>query len=262
MKKRPVITGILLIIVTAAVVFAGITIATKGSILGDLGIIRTRTQAFSIAFLKEIKELYTFNTVEYIYKAVFPHDYLPPGENKIQAVRRLQARKNITKDELTDAELQYLEAYDLSRDIGIDPWANEFVVLTVIVTGGFDLSNTVFENPESASPDELSKYFTVTEEHGDDKIVKSIYLNLPRPEITDIVIEDIDPEKYLYPDVKIDAREWKNLVLFTRNRVSEKVVNEGILERAETNGEQFLRIFLNQAGYDKIFFHSDRKTDD
>jgi hypothetical protein len=254
--------GILLVLLTAAAVFTGITIATKGSILGDLGLIRTRTQAFSVTFLKEIRELYTFNTVEYIYKTVFPHDYLPGGENQIQSIRRLQARQNSAKDDLTDTERQFLEAYTLSRNIGIDPWSNEFVVLTVIVTGGFDLSNTVFENPETASPEELSEYFTITEEREDTRTLKTIHLKLPQPEITDIIIEDIDPTKYLYPDIKIDAREWKQLALFTRERIAEKVIREGILERAETNGEQFLRIFLNQAGYDRIFFQSGMKTDD
>jgi hypothetical protein len=249
--RRKIILGILSAALTGVIIFVIIDVTRGTPFLRRMGITSEETTSFSVSFLEEIRDLYTFNTVEYIYKTVFPHDYLPPQSSLEKTIQKI---KSAPEEERSDTQKMYLQAYTLSREFGIENYSSDFIVLTIIVRGGFDLSGTVFEDPSRSTTEEIAEFFSITEEKEGNKTIKNIYMQLPRPAITDVIIEDIDPEKYLYPDLNIDAEEWKKLSLFTRKQVTDKVIKEGILEKAETNGEQFIRTLLHQAGYNNVFF--------
>jgi len=232
----------LVLVLLLAVVFAFLLTADPLFNL-DFGIIRTERSAVSVALLAEVRDIFALNTIEFIYKSVFPHDFIP---DDIDWGRLLMKRREGIL--LSEQDRINLEIYDLCRKLGIsaDRDAYDFVVVTSIVKGGFDLAGTVYENPEK-HPELVSSAVTVTEDH-------AIILRLPEPVITDFIIEDSSSTSYTYPDLDIDPEEWKMLTGFIRDRIETVVRSEGILDMASQRGEEFIEGMLEDAGYSEVKF--------
>lgn len=201
---------------------------------------RTEKTAVSVAVLEEMKEILSVNTVEYVYKTVFPYDFVPADTdwNSLLGKRR-------NNQPLSDMENRHLEVYELCRDVGIslDSRSYVFVVITSVVKGGFDLQGTVYEN--------LEEYIRIDEESN------TLTLKLPEPKIVDLIIEDSTSETYKYPDLGIEPENWKKLTGFIAGEIEGKVIEEGILEAARTRGEEFFRRLFLEAGYSEIIFLED-----
>lgn len=214
----------------------------------DLGIHLTKTEKTSVSegVLEEVREILSFNTVEYVYKTVFPYDFAPPDTDWDRLL--LKQQRNLA---VTETEKKLLEVYQLCTDVGIrlDSRSYTFVVITSVVKGGFDLKGTVYENPESG--ENLHDYIRI------DKESNSLYIKLPEPVIVDLIIEDSTSENYQYPDLGIEPQSWKKLTAFIAREIEGKVIEEGILETARERGEEFFRRLFLEAGYNDIVFMED-----
>mgnify|MGYP006292364335 FL=1 len=208
-------------------------------------ILRRTTESVSIAVLQETRDVLSFQTVEYVYKAVFPYDFVDPDYDWRELLN-----KAATDAELTDAELDHLDFYAFCRDLGIRLLTDryEFVVITAVVRAGFDLSGTVFENPAAAEG--ISEYVSYDEE------ARRLTLRLPEPVIVDFIIEDETSEAYPYPDIAMGPDKWKRLTGYAEGRIRARVMEEGILDQARERGRDFLeRIFLGPGtGIEEILF--------
>lgn len=213
----------------------------------NFGIIRTDTTAVSVALLTEVRDIFALNTIEFIYKSVFPHDFIPENIDWGRLLRKRQ--EGIL---LSESDLEHLEIYDLCRELGIsaDRRAYDFVVVTSIVKGGFDLAGTVYENPQSRA-EGVSGAVGIDE-------TGAVHLTLPEPVITDFIVEDNSSSSYTYPDMDIDPENWRRLTDFVRSRVEVIVRDMGILEMAEERGERFIERMLKDAGYREVIFRTDR----
>jgi len=211
----------------------------------DLGIslFSDSERTTSVAVLRDVREICSFNTIEYIYKIVFPLDFLP--EDVAREVLADKQRKGVT---LNPAEMVYLEVYDLCREIGIDTASKrgDFVVVTSVVKGGYDFTGTVFEDPESAV--NLNDTVRINKEEN------SLVIRLPDPVIADCIIEDATSENYPYPDIAINPEGWKKLTSFLSEKIKELVIEDGILVRADEKGKEFLERFFLDAGFSKVIF--------
>jgi hypothetical protein len=263
MKIR--IRTIIFLTLLLAVLLAGTVIFTEllGPALFDLGHIfnigRTRDYSFSSVVLQDMREIFTFHTVEFVYKAVFPHDYMDKDVSIESIMQTLRSGNGKIEDLLSQAERQYLEVYKLAKSIGIDIEADpfDFVVLTVIVRGGFDLSGTVYEEPGTADREEIAQWITVLPPNPPDREGRGrVIVRLPEAEITDIYIEDETSVSYNYPDIRIDPDGWKRLTDYVRRKSIDKILKEGILEIAASNAQSFLTSFLHQAGYGSVEFRN------
>jgi hypothetical protein len=122
----------------------------------------------------------------------------------------------------------------------------DFVVVTVVVTGGFDLSQWLDSEPESVFSSETTLR--------DGSEWRRATLVAPPAVITDITVEDITAESYPYPDVSISADAWGRVAGFVRDRARELPDIAELLEVAQENGRSFVREMLLQAGYDEVVF--------
>ncbi len=248
---------LLAVIITGTVIFTDFLGPAFLELSNLFNIGRTRDYSFSSVVLEDMREIFTFHTVEFVYKAVFPHDYMEEGVSIESIMQTLRSGSGKIEDLLSESEQEYLEVYKLAKSIGIDIEADpfDFVVLTVIVRGGFDLSGTVYEDPGSAEREEIEHWLTVFPPEVPDREGKGrIVVKLPRAEITDIYIEDETSLSYNYPDIRIDPDGWKRLTDYVRKKSIDKILKEGILEIAASNAESFLQSFLLQAGYGSVEF--------
>ena len=242
-KKRRGCPGFRLIVIIAIIAVAGFLLTADPLFNLDFGIIRTEQTATSIAVLTEVRDIFALNTIEFIYKTVFPHDFLT---DDVDWGRLLQ--KQMEGLFLSETDRANLEVYDLCRELDISLWQEnyDFVVVTSIVKGGFDLTDTVYQNPEKY-PERISRAVSIGEEN-------TVTLLLPDPVITDFIIEDSSSTTYTYPDMDIEPEKWKLLTDFVRGRVEGIVKDEGILDMARERGEVFIERMLEDAGYRNVVF--------
>ncbi|MBN2050659.1 MAG: DUF4230 domain-containing protein [Spirochaetales bacterium] len=211
----------------------------------DFGLIRTDSTASSAAVLTEVKDVFALHTVEYIHKSVFPHDFIPQG-----LLWEPLLRKRRDGVRLTDEDRLNLEVYDLCGRLGLSPYRGgfDFVVVTSIVKGGFDLSGTVYENPQLYG-DNTQQALRLQEDG-------TLVLVMPPSTILDVIIEDSSSATYPYPDMQIEPEQWRLLTSFIRRRISSRVLQEGILDAARLRGEAVIRRLLQEAGFPKVVFTS------
>lgn len=182
--------------------------------------------------LTKIRKVSTLSTVEYIYKSVFPFDFL----DKDTPWRKILSKRR-REEVLTETEKEKLLLFDLCQSIGINPeYENyDFVVITSIVEAGFNMG------------DNISKEHIMIDG-------KSITLRIPEIVITKFTIEDTDSTKYSYPDLDVDPMNWKKITDYVERKIRVRVVEDRILKKAEARGKDFIRSVLTESGWEEIIF--------
>lgn len=206
--------------------------------------------------LTEVHDLYRFHTVEYVYRSVFPYDYMAPHLSIAGILRTLRSGSGSIDSMLSEEEQRYLDAYNLSLQAGLrtDTAAAEFVVVTVIVRAGFELADTVFARPHEATPKRLRSVFSVEETYNESegRTFRIARMTTPPAVITDVRVEDVNPESYPYPDVSLSPSGWREISQFVREHARSETIGDGVLSTAEQNGHRLLETLLLQLGYDAV----------
>ncbi len=182
--------------------------------------------------LTKIRKVSTLSTVEYIYKSVFPFDFIDK-DTPWRKILSKRAKGNF----LTETENEDLWLYDLCQSIGINPeYENyDFVVITSIVEAGFNLEN------------DMSKEHIMVDEN-------NITLRIPAIVITKFIIEDTDSTRYSYPDLDVDPMNWKKITDYVESKIRVRVVEDGVLKNAEERGKDFIRSILIESGWENVVF--------
>lgn len=248
MKRRraAVVVAAVILIAVFVVFFTDLVNVDLASFLPKLRLQQSETSASSTITLQAVRNLYAFNTVEYVHRAVFPYDYLPDDVSLNTILAKLRTAQSSVKDALTPEEYLYFQAYNLAVDVGMDLGARrDFVVVTVVVTAGFDLTGLNDGTPP---------VFRAEEVDVPEGTIRRAVVNVPPPAITDIRVEDIVKENYPYPDVPIGADGWRRVVAFVERQAEEIPEMAELLEIAGENGRNFVRELLLRAGYDEVVF--------
>ncbi|MFP4638761.1 MAG: hypothetical protein ACLFM6_10020 [Spirochaetaceae bacterium] len=198
----------------------------------SLGLAERRTYRSSQVILEHLGEVHELDTVAYIHRTVFPFDYDTP------------------------------RARALAEDVGLE--AEEFVVVTVQVTAGYELSDIdeLHVRPVEAGPEQEA---TRPDTAGAESATGAgegpgVHVRVPPASVTEVVVEDVDPETYDYPDVAMDAAGWSEVAAFVTEHAETRTVAEGIIEEAEDNARSLVRTLLLQAGFDYVSFAKEAKS--
>ena len=244
MKVRRLIwplAGVLLLVLAAAL-FTNLFGAQLIPGLPRLRLHRTERFATSSITLEEVREVYAFTTVRYVHRAVFPYDYLPEAVSLNGILRKLRTSDQTVRDTLTPEEYLYFRTYNLASDIQLSTSGGtfDFVVISLVITAGFEGEDSQprIRVRETSAPDGTTG--------------RRAEVQLPAPRITEVAVEDIDPEEYPYPDTSLGADAWRRVASFVREQSVREEVQERILTAARVNGEEFLRSVLVQAGFAEV----------
>ena len=251
MKRRRIYVPTLAIIIVAI----GVLFFTDLSGLDLLpGLPKLRLQrvtrfSTSSVTLTEVRELYALSTLEYVHRFVFPHDFLPDDTSIQEITRKLRNGPPGADVEeiLSTDELLYLRTWNLATDVGLARSDGfDFVVVTVVMAAGFDVSEESF-----ASVGELA-----TDEYVDDDGSTHYRITVPSPhaQILNTIVEDIIPDDYPYPDLAMSADNWRRVTQYVRTQPLDEETLSRILRTAEENGRLFLDQLLRNAGFDDVEF--------
>lgn len=213
----------------------------------DLTVSLTRTERTTWTehvFLR-VRDVYRFHTLEVVQKLVFPHDFFPANLDW----KKLLDRRGDPYSYLTTQDRRYLAAFDLAREVGIDPRRNDAAFLVVTVRGkiGFDLSDTAYAS-ETAQPAEVQDRWIRVEET---EAGRTAYVRLPPAAIQELIIEDPGSSAYPYPDVPLPPEDWRRVSEFVAQRARERIREES-LAQAEDRAAEFLTTVLRAAGFDEV----------
>lgn len=208
--------------------------------------------------LQEVRPLFHLSTVEYTYKSVFPHDFIPQNSDPQRAYSRRQQGQELTSRAKEAAELYSI---CLSTGIRLDSRSTDFVVLTSRVKGGYNLGqNKLDPSPQpphqsnNQSSNQSGKEAASNLQVHLNPSLKTVELKLPKPLITEFVIQDETSEYYQYPDIQVDAAQWKAISGYVEEKIRSRVLQEGILEHTEKNMQNLLVRLLKSAGWKQIVF--------
>lgn len=225
-------------------------------VLSAVGIARTNRIEVSRIVLEEVREIYQLSSIEYVYRTVFPYDFMDPAVSLDSMLATLRAGRGSIETLLSPVEMEFYRAYNLARDVGLGVSEDdfEFLVVTVIVGAGFDLADTLPASPSELSQSQLESVVAIEAQRVEGTIRRRITLPLPATTLTHVLIEDRDTASYPYPDVAIQPDEWRRVAAFVTERVRERTIQEGILEEADERGRRAIRSLLLESGYDEVLF--------
>ena len=219
---------IIILILTAVIAVSGIYYLEKF----DLHIFTRKKTSSSEIILTHINEIYNLSSVEYVYKTVFPFDFYDEDTDWYSLLS-----KRSRGEPLTEKEKKYTALYDLCREIGIPLTRSnyKFIVITSLVKAGISSINLIGKD--------------------DVKIEgSSITIRLPKPGITEFIIEDNDSSSYSYPDIPVDPLHWKRITDFARPEIEKRILAEGILTEADKRLKEFLSSLLYESGFEQVIF--------
>jgi hypothetical protein len=231
-----------LIILLAAAGIAGLSLLPKLGIDINFSLSRQTRISESDILLTRIRPLMKLTTVEYTYKSVFPYDFIPEGVDIFRAYRRYVQGEVLSADERQAAEL-----YLLCIATGIRIWSQEyaFVVITTNVKGGYNLEEDRW--PPAGTGETAVQT---------NPALGTVSILLPPPRITSFILRDETSSHYLYPDIDVDAEEWKKIAAYVEDRIRQRVIAEGILDKTESNLRGVITRVLKENGWEKISFRN------
>ena len=161
-----------------------------------------------------------FETLAYVRRTVFPHDYYHDDTTYNQLLM-------LDEDALTPDQDTHLRAASLAWDLelALSRSENRFVVVTTVLTFGYDLEELEIESAE-----------------------ERVLVSLPPADLLTVTVEDIDRAGYPYGEVPVDAEEWRLVTTFVRERIESDPVNEELRAIARRNAIDILEtLFLTQS---------------
>lgn len=246
-KKRKKSFPLRLVIVLLILIAASVLVVLSEDILNieiPNPFVKTEKTAYSTAILRQVRDISRLNTIEFIYKSVFPWDLIDENTDWEKLTARYQAGER-----LTAREFEMLSVLGISSEAGINLLDDNysFAVITARIKAGFDFSGTIFEDPES-DPETATESVIIDSETG------IIRLKLPPAVITEIIIEDADSSNYEYPDLDISPQQWKTLTSILSGILEAEAEKRKITQIAEIRGREMLKNLLEAAGYSEVIF--------
>lgn len=220
----------------------------------------TSTQNISSSdiVLQEIRDIYRFNTVEYLYKIVFPFDFEPQDSSGWQILKKINAHLNQDpKKFLTPTELTWLKAIEISRRNRLKIYNPDyqFLVATVIIRAGFDLKASGMDQIETLQSTAKNRFISFSSYQRNGQTIHTALVTLPPAIISEVEIEDPLRDRYPFPDIGLDPKGWKEIAGFIQEQGQSRALNEGILAKAQTNAKNFITELLASIGVDEVSFN-------
>ena len=224
-----------LLLTAALLIGAGLLLLRFDPFGWELSIISTTKTSARESVLREVRSVYRLDTVELLYKSVFPYDFLPAAPAEPDWRLLFYAEQTRT---LSDEEQELLRFYRFCRELGIDLVSRDpgFAVVTVIARAGFDFEGFPLEENILIEGSQLT-------------------IGLPRPEITDLMIQDAPTARYPYPGMEISPENWKRLTDYVIAHLDPIIDETNILQRAGDRGEELFRRLVAARGFETIRFN-------
>ncbi len=191
--RRPILPVLSIVLVVFAIT-ALFIVFTRFDVTG---IVYNRVQrGGSQSTLTAIRDISRLETVAYVRRTVFPHDYLLPDLQLADLVRIVSLGGGNPAEALSPREYLHYRAANLASRLGLATRRdqNGYVVITAVYRFGYETGP-------------LTDYLELADR-------ENLFSDLPPGELLSIDIEDLRREDYPYGPVTLDADGWKRVSAF------------------------------------------------
>lgn len=260
-RARLVLTIAAVLLLVFFGLMAGLRIAdvTARDLLENAGILSVERRASAELVSRDVRALAELNTVRYTMQRIFPYDFMDRGLTYRQVQGKLSSSTKAAEDVLSPTELRYWRAYNLALEAGLDPRpeAAEFVVVTTTLYVGYAVDALRESVDDADGPtDPADRFVTLDTREVEGEEQRRAEVRLPEPTILNVVVQDVRPEEYPYPDVAISPDAWRQIAQFVAEQAKPATVREELFERARNNTEALITKVLTQAGVGRVTFVS------
>lgn len=174
------------------------------------------------AMLQSVRDLAEMETLSYVQRTVFPHEFYRPGVTLTAVLERLAATDGRIED-LAPADRDHLRAANLAQQVGLasDRSGRGFVVVTSVLTYGVDLSQ-LEALPSSDTPG----------------------AGVPPARLLSLEIEDIAADSYTFGPVRLDAEGWRRVSAFVGQRARSTAPEAELLEQAQAAAIELIQALV------------------
>lgn len=228
-------TTILLVIAT--VVF-GLALISRSDHGLFSWIVRHEQRGGSLTTLNEMRDMARLETLAYVQRTVFPHDFLQPHLTVPDLLRKIAAAGTTAADALNPEELAHLRAANLATLLNLASTRDDsrFVVITTTMLFGYDLE-TVAEQLE-----------TVLNQHREEPPGEEPpqYV-MPPPLVLTVITENINRANYPFPAIPLDAEGWRQVTSFVEDHVTVSAPMHELSRSASRNGRDALYALMGKS---------------
>ncbi len=242
MKKKHLL--IKLILITAAALVLAFFFLANPLFHLNFGFIRTRQTVVSNFVLENARPIFSLQAAEYTLKTVFPFDYITFPDVYESALKNFRRGNEL---EGSEKELEELIKLMQNIDFSLRKKTDQFVVMSLKIRAGYDFTE-MQELPEEDFRNAVMKMLSF------DYRKRIVYLTLPEPVITDIIIEDPDPQTYQYPDIALSPKEWMQVASFVIEKLPENEIIIPVLNEARENTKLLLKELFLSGGWNDVVF--------
>lgn len=248
MKKRLPIKSIITLILVLGIAF--LFLANPLFNL-NFGLIRTTKLSVSKFILENARPIFNLQTVEYSVKTVFPFDYISSQDVYYSAVKKFSKKLELNEEE--KKAIRLLSVLD-SVGMSLKNKKKEFVILSLRLRAGYNLSK--YQELDS------KEFYALINSHIKYNYRKrTITFDLPDPEVVEIIIDDPDPETYIYPDISLSPREFKIVAEYVQEHIMAQDIITLVLKEAKENTKLLIsELFLNN-GWKEVIFEEDSEKE-
>jgi hypothetical protein len=240
--RRFLFTVVLLLVLVAGGALMGLRLANVSfqDILVSTGIVSVERRQSAELVSQDVRTLAQLNTVRYTMQRVFPYDFMDEGLSYQGVLAKLASSTEPAEEVLSPAEYRYWRSYNIALEAGLDPRpeAGEFVVVATTLYVGYELS-------EQAG---ASRLVTL------DSDARTAEVRLPDPRISNVVVQDVKPEEYPYPDVPLSPEAWRRIARFVAEESRPAATDKELFARARSTTEALIEAVLTQAGMERVRF--------
>lgn len=260
MVRRVRLIGSLLLILLllGAGAFLALRVANISfrDILVNTGVLSVERRSSAELVSQEVRSLAQLNTLRYTLQRVFPYDFMDQGLSYRQVSEKLGSSPAPAEELLTPRELRYWQAYNVALEVGLDPRpeAGEFIVVSTTLLVGYRLDELSGPAGERLVTIRDGRVGTGAPGAAGESRGRRAEIALPEPQVLDVVVQDVRPEEYPYPDVAISPEGWRRVARFVSEAPRRAGLEEELLERAEQNARALIRTVLTEAGFGEVSF--------
>lgn len=191
--------------------------------------------------LVAIRDVGELETLAFVRRTVFPHDYLLPDTDVTRIVGKiseLEAGARVSPEE----EL-HLAAANLAAELGLATRREQtdYVVVTTVMRFGYTvdtLVDTLERGGDSSTARQRSGDSAATE--GGQTASEARFSALPAAEILSVSTEDLSREAYPYGPVPLDADGWRRVAEFVSTRYPQEEKIKDLRRQARDHAITFL----------------------
>jgi len=241
-RPRRFLSSLLPVILLAVAVLGSISVVAVFRRQIGAFIFHRESRSASSGTLLAIREMAELETIAYVRKTVFPHDYLAPDLTMYSLVQALSEGGAPAETVLSESEYRHYRAANLASEVGLATRREQggYVVVTTIVRFGYEVDE-ILEWYDRHVGDALPDQQGDAGSPGAFGLTPAMWQTFPPAKILSVETEDVHRDAYPYGAIPLNADEWRRVSSFVAEVPADAIQYDRFLDESRQRAIDLLR---------------------